>query len=1254
MAPVSQQSTSSAAPITLDDAGNQPEIPVEKNTNDFLPPDESLEVPQPPADDGDVEEESVVARYSVTKSDDIEVDGVAIPTSATPTMTPSKISQMVPLRDLEDVRAKLRVLEQKRAEDRERLLHLERLRTDLESSHVVRTKLSAKLAEVTADANEAKRLVRDMTAEKETLEVAVQELQEALEMAVLDKDVAEETAEVLRGEVAALEEKCGVLELDVEVLKGENELLREGINPDEDGATPAAPRPPVEIVQLEKQNDRLKEALIRLRDMTAEQEVEMSAKLHSLEEEISTIAEQKEHVEGLKHQLERAEFTIEELKNRLDDCLGAEELVEKLTERNMQLKEKIDEMTVAIQDLEALKDLSDELEEDHMETEKVLIAEIDYKDGLIRDLARRINSQEEALADYERTIHQFRELVKNLQSDLVTLREAGPDSTDPATAAATDTLSSQTQAMLSLNLQLQTTVTKARAKAVELELRRLDVAQAKDHLELIKPFLPETFWGGEDASIETILLFKRIVFKCDVVMGRLEESGRVEKDEDEKKTGAAGQDEGAERGAGGDAEAEAFGCEMRQKLTHLAGVSRRLIAYMETCPVESYVSMARTYHEVVAMEKRLDSMMEILKKEDLRGEGMVLEVQRATSRLEHLSDQYLGRASSSPANAPQLHPAVIQQIALELAKGLEADANRVDAELARALAAFIGPEDDIDEEVAESVLEAAAGFMESWDEMRDMNRSVRTAAKKLLRRLTDLAENSATVRQEVLWQLRELSAASGKIVECCASLATQTTDHVRAQLTRKQRVTLESLERISRLVSEQVLLLTESKSGGGIGEALKKLGDGVVGLVEVCEDGRSVEKVTKTQAPWLVRAEEVKTGYRINVELQKRVEALEAEVVALVKQANNKEELVQESAVKIEFLERKLENVKKQVDTIAQLEEDLGKSKQQSVLYEEAIEALHADLEQMEKENAQLKKVARRMEKQGGGMSPMRRPAVGSFEDSFHAEMEDLDNGSDEVVDGNVAAQVTIALVLDKAGNGLLIVGNHLLFAQIESLKAALRFLRAENSRLKAHRAYVSASSLFDPSDPLMRRANTRNRPIAPTPAPSSPTPADADEAQDTDEPADLIRSLAMDARLLLRDVRAATAAPRVVDITRAGGAGGKGEKSKRWSSLREDPIWQIREREGRDETLRKRGEELWERVKRIKGVMTRGGMGGFGEDEISFDKERIELLGRVKVPALAPLGTKSRGNFVDRNGSRCLIVRRREEFETIHNIFVT
>jgi dynactin 1 len=74
-----------------------------------------------------------------------------------------------------------------------------------------------------------------------------------------------------------------------------------------------------------------------------------------------------------------AEYAIEELKQRLDDALGAEDLVEQLTEKNLSLTEKMDEMRMVNDDLEALKELADELEENHMETEKQLQDEIGKK-----------------------------------------------------------------------------------------------------------------------------------------------------------------------------------------------------------------------------------------------------------------------------------------------------------------------------------------------------------------------------------------------------------------------------------------------------------------------------------------------------------------------------------------------------------------------------------------------------------------------------------------------------------------------------------------------------------------------------------------------------------------------------------------------------------------------------------------------------------------------------------------------------------
>lgn len=74
--------------------------------------------------------------------------------------------------------------------------------------------------------------------------------------------------------------------------------------------------------------------------------------------------------------LSATESLVEDLKMQLDDALGAEDLVDQLTEKNLNLTEKLDELGATVDDLEALKELADELEENHMETEKQLQAEI--------------------------------------------------------------------------------------------------------------------------------------------------------------------------------------------------------------------------------------------------------------------------------------------------------------------------------------------------------------------------------------------------------------------------------------------------------------------------------------------------------------------------------------------------------------------------------------------------------------------------------------------------------------------------------------------------------------------------------------------------------------------------------------------------------------------------------------------------------------------------------------------------------------
>jgi len=79
-------------------------------------------------------------------------------------------------------------------------------------------------------------------------------------------------------------------------------------------------------------------------------------------------------------------------------------------------------MHITIEDLEALKELNDELEENHVDTEKQLTTELAAKETGIRGDVRGVEFLEDTIQDLEGTINQFRELVIQLQNELEALR----------------------------------------------------------------------------------------------------------------------------------------------------------------------------------------------------------------------------------------------------------------------------------------------------------------------------------------------------------------------------------------------------------------------------------------------------------------------------------------------------------------------------------------------------------------------------------------------------------------------------------------------------------------------------------------------------------------------------------------------------------------------------------------------------------------------------------------------------------------
>lgn len=77
------------------------------------------------------------------------------------------------------------------------------------------------MGEMQADLKETKIQLKEALSEKDSYEIKFSDMAEALEMATLDKEMAEERAENLQQEVNLLKEKVEEISVDLEVFKRE-------------------------------------------------------------------------------------------------------------------------------------------------------------------------------------------------------------------------------------------------------------------------------------------------------------------------------------------------------------------------------------------------------------------------------------------------------------------------------------------------------------------------------------------------------------------------------------------------------------------------------------------------------------------------------------------------------------------------------------------------------------------------------------------------------------------------------------------------------------------------------------------------------------------------------------------------------------------------------------------------------------------------------------------------------------------------
>lgn len=482
-------------------------------------------------------------------------------------------------------------------EDREKLKALDKVQGERDKFEGIIQKLQTKYQPQQQEITELKKRIKEEEDKVQAAESVQADHDIVMESATLDREMAEETAEALRTELDALRQRHEEITLEIEILREENQELGQEISPEEKTSQG--------WLQMERSNERLREALLRLRDITQQQEADLRDQVAELESDLQDLVGIKEECLQTKDSLSQSERAIEDLRQQLDTALGAEEMIEELTEKNMALTQQIDDLKAAVEDLESLKEINDELEINHTETEKQMQDEIDYGEALLTEQKRKVISQEETIQDLEYTVNRFRDLVANMQSDLEDMRAS-----QQITETEANELTSRSKAMMDLNMKLQVSASKAQTKAIDVELAKMKAQESKEHLAIVARCLPEAFeTGTEKNAVLAYLRFQRIHFKAELMHGIIKDKVNGQP--------AVGHED------------DVFACcDLMDQLVWIRGTCDRFISFIQSCSSEAFEKLASALYDLEPVERAFTAWIENLKRDDLKERQCVEELQR--------------------------------------------------------------------------------------------------------------------------------------------------------------------------------------------------------------------------------------------------------------------------------------------------------------------------------------------------------------------------------------------------------------------------------------------------------------------------------------------------------------------------------------------------------------------------------------------------------------------------------------------------
>uniref|UniRef100_A0A182W1F0 Dynactin subunit 1 n=1 Tax=Anopheles minimus TaxID=112268 RepID=A0A182W1F0_9DIPT len=867
------------------------------------------------------------------------------PTPAPGSSTEDRIHILQLQQELEEMRKlngdlseKLETLKQRRAEDRERLREFDKMKTQYEQLVEFKSKIMDAHSLLQRDLQRAKQEAKDAIEARDLHSEEMSELAENVELITLDKEMAEEKADTLALELETAKERIEELTLDLEILKTEmQEKLGSSGTAGSTviGADGSAVASTYEFKQLEQQNARLRETLVRLRDLSAHEKHEIQKLEKELDTKKSEVTELQRTKEKFSTKIDELEVQLSDLQEQVDAALGAEEMVEQLAEKKMELEDKVKSLQEEVAELEALEEVHEQLVESNHELEMDMREELDLAHAAKREAMREKDAALETIVDRDQTILKFRELVQRLNEQCQELRERiSHESTKQQQQQQSKDTAFITE---TIDFKQMFAESKAFTRAIDLQLRQIELTQANEHVRYLSAFMPDVFMarGGDHDAILVILLVSRIVFKSGIIVSQARE-----------RFASVPQMDRAAILTGHEVAQFGFRSRLLHHVHNLQSIMHQFLFSMTGCKADTLLKIGAALPEMQAQEKMVDEIVDLLKANQLDENSSTDNLEKCVTFFNAMYVVLL--TGEDLVNETQ----IVRDCTASIGAACDSIAN--DSNIIKIL---IKPGDETSD----------SGLLLQYILQNIEN--IRQQLKLVKRRLPqDVAITKCNLSMNTLRNLKRTAEALNKVMSVlfyatrhCLQLVTLDPEtETSVPHDKLWEILSNGCEKVYEqddLGPSQNVRNVLSAASTDMGQLAQYLLDHEYEIVSATNTAKPEEKPV---APIILRAQAVKKQLEETKTLTATLENREAEIRQLKLAAKLKLNELSEMQIRKDLAEKKLSVLQQDHETNTtrlqkQYEEVCAKLKQKEVEFEETMDHLQSDIDSLESEKSSLR-----------------------------------------------------------------------------------------------------------------------------------------------------------------------------------------------------------------------------------------------------------------------------------------------------------